>query len=146
MLFVGPHRAYLSYVEDVLPSLGEETVRMCTMRDLVPEGANARDEPDPEVARLKERMDAVSLIDAAVRDRVRPPRRAIEVETPWAELIMGGAQWEDAFDAADPAAPLNEARDQAWEEVLEILVDQIDDPDVPTHEVRRMLPTTRCHT
>lgn len=146
MLFVGPHRAYLSYVEDVLPSLGEETVRMCTLRDLVPEGAHARDVPDPEVARLKERMDAVSLIDAAVRDRVRPPRRAIEVETPWAELIMGGAQWEDAFDAADPAAPLNEARDQAWEEVLEILVDQIDDPDVPTHEVRRMLPTTRCHT
>ena len=139
MLFVGPHRAYLSYVEDVLPSLGEETVRMCTLRDLVPEGARAGEESDPRAARLKEGMDAASLIDAAVRARVRPPRSTVQVATPWADLIMGPAQWEEAFGAADPAAPLNEARDQAWEGALDILVDQLDDPEIPTGAVRRML-------
>ena len=41
VLFIGPHQPYLSYVEDVLPSLGEEGVQTCTLRDLVPEGATA---------------------------------------------------------------------------------------------------------
>ena len=139
MLFVGPTPAYLAYVEDVLPSLGEENVRMCTLRDLVPEGATASDEPDPHVARLKNTLDAHLLIKAAVRTRVSPPRRAVQVETPWADLIIGRAQWEEAFDAADPSAPVNETRDEVWEEVLEILADQLDDPDVPTHVVQRWL-------
>lgn len=139
MLFVGPTPAYLAYIEDVLPSLGEDTVRMCTLRDLVPEGATAGDEPDPRVAELKNTLDARLLITAAVRSRVSPPRRAVQVETPWADLIIGRPQWEEAFDAADPSAPVNDARDEAWEEVLEILADQLDDPDVPTHMVQRWL-------
>nr|MDT0667780.1 AAA family ATPase [Micromonospora sp. DSM 115978] len=53
VLFVGPHRPYLAYVGDVLPSLGEEGVQTCTLRDLVAEGADAAIEPDPAVARLK---------------------------------------------------------------------------------------------
>ena len=53
VLFVGPHRPYLAYIADVLPSLGEEGVQICTLRDLVTEGATAAVETDPEVARLK---------------------------------------------------------------------------------------------
>ena len=53
VLFVGPHQPYLAYVSDVLPSLGEEGVQTCTLRDLVPEGAEAAVESDPDVARLK---------------------------------------------------------------------------------------------
>jgi DNA helicase IV len=52
VLVVGPHQPYLAYVGDVLPSLGEEGVQTCTLRDLVPQGAEARSEADPEVARL----------------------------------------------------------------------------------------------
>ena len=51
VLFVGPHQPYLAYVADVLPSLGEEGVQTCTLRDLVPEGADAAAETDPDVAR-----------------------------------------------------------------------------------------------
>ena len=47
VLFVGPHRPYLNYVADVLPSLGEEGVQTCTVRDLVPEGATAGSRPTP---------------------------------------------------------------------------------------------------
>ena len=47
VLFVGPHQPYLAYVADVLPSLGEEGVQTCTLRDLVPEGAAAGAEADP---------------------------------------------------------------------------------------------------
>ncbi len=42
VLFIGPHQPYLAYVADVLPSLGEEGVQTCTLRDLVAEGASAR--------------------------------------------------------------------------------------------------------
>ena len=45
MLFVGPHQPYLAYVADVLPSLGEEGVQTCTLRDLVAEGAAAAPRP-----------------------------------------------------------------------------------------------------
>ena len=47
VLFIGPHRPYLAYVADVLPSLGEEGVQTCTLRDLVPEGATAAIETEP---------------------------------------------------------------------------------------------------
>src|SRR6201999_2250713 len=32
LLFVGPHRGYLAYIDDVLPSLGEDGVQTCTLR------------------------------------------------------------------------------------------------------------------
>ncbi len=44
VLFVGPHQPYLAYVADVLPSLGEEGVQTCTLRDLVADGAAATTE------------------------------------------------------------------------------------------------------
>ena len=50
VLFVGPHQPYLAYVSDVLPSLGEEGVQTCTLRDLVPQGATAAVDTDPDVA------------------------------------------------------------------------------------------------
>ena len=67
VLFVGPHQPYLAYVSDVLPSLGEEGVQICTLRDLVPEGAAAATETDPDVARLKSSADLVRAIEPAVR-------------------------------------------------------------------------------
>src|SRR4029078_2095243 len=63
VLFVGPHQPYLSYVSDVLPSLGEEGVQTVTLRDLVPEGETAGVEADPEVARLKSSADLVAAIE-----------------------------------------------------------------------------------
>ena len=41
VLVVGPHQPYLAYVADVLPSLGEEGVQTCTLRDLVAGGCRA---------------------------------------------------------------------------------------------------------
>lgn len=76
MLFVGPHEPYLGYVADVLPSLGEEGVQTCTLRNLVTEGAAAGVEADPDVARLKSSADLVKAIEAAVRFYEDPPPRA----------------------------------------------------------------------
>ena len=139
VLFVGPHQPYLAYVADVLPSLGEEGVQTCTLRDLVPEGARAAVETDPEVARLKSSARLVEAIEAAVRFYEEPPSRALTVDTPWSDVRLSAADWTEAFEAPDPGTPHNEAREQIWEQLLTILVDQHQDDDAPPDLVRRSL-------
>ena len=79
VLFIGPHQPYLAYVADVLPSLGEEGVQTCTLRDLVAEGAAARNETDPDVVRLKSSADLVKAVESAVRFYEEPPTKALTV-------------------------------------------------------------------
>jgi DNA helicase IV len=126
VLFVGPHEPYLAYVADVLPSLGEEGVPTCTLRDLVPQGAAAAPETDPGVARLKSSMDVGAVIEAAARFYEEPPDRAMTVETDAGDLRLSADEWAEAFGAPDPGTPHNEARDQIWDELLTILMDTYD--------------------
>jgi hypothetical protein len=139
VLFVGPHQPYLAYVGDVLPSLGEEGVRTCTLRDLVPEGAAAREETDPQVARLKSSARWVDAVEAAVRFYEEPPTTATTVTTPWADVRLDPGDWAEAFAAPDPGTPHNEARDQVWDALVSILVDAHDDEDVEPGAVRSAL-------
>jgi DNA helicase IV len=126
VLFVGPHQPYLAYVADVLPSLGEEGVPTCTLRDLVPQGAAAGPEPDPDVARLKASMDVGAVIESAARFYEEPPSRGMTVETDSGDLRLSADEWAEAFQAPDPGTPHNEARDQVWDELLTILMDKYD--------------------
>ena len=139
VLFVGPHQPYLAYVSDVLPSLGEEGVQTCTLRDLVPEGGAAGIEPDPDVALLKSSAEMVGAIEPAVRLYEEPPAEGMEVETPWADIWLSSADWAEAFESPDPGTPHNEARDQVWEELLTILTDKVDDEEIPIDQLRRAL-------
>ncbi|MGW3232835.1 RNA polymerase recycling motor ATPase HelR [Kitasatospora sp. NPDC001095] len=144
VLFVGPHQPYLAYVADVLPSLGEEGVRTCTVRDLVAEGAKAGAERDAGVARLKSSVDMVKAIEKAVRFYEEPPAEGMEVTTHWADLWLSAEDWSDAFDAPDPGTPHNEAREQIWEELATILMDKLDeDEDVSPELFRRSLRQDR---
>jgi DNA helicase IV len=138
VLFVGPHQPYLAYVADVLPSLGEEGVQTCTLRDLVPEGAKAGIETDPEVARLKSSADMVKAIDAAVTFYEKPPAKGMTVETHWSNIQLSADDWAEAFGAPEPGTPHNEARYQIWEELLAVLMDSRGD-DVPADQFRRSL-------
>jgi DNA helicase IV len=142
VLFVGPHQPYLSYVADVLPSLGEEGVQICTLRDLVAEGAAAAAETDPEVARLKSSAELVGAIEEAVRFYENPPAEGMTVDTPWSGIWLSANDWAEALDAPDPGTPHNEAREQIWEELLTILMDSRAD-DVPADQLRRSLLANR---
>jgi DNA helicase IV len=139
VLFVGPHQPYLAYVGDVLPSLGEEGVQTATVRDLVPEGATAPPEADPEVARLKADARMVQAIEPAVRLYEELPTSGMEVETPYADLWLGADDWAEAFGAADPALPHNDARDDVWLALVAILLDKVDPDEVPVDLLRRSL-------
>jgi len=138
VLFVGPHQPYLAYVADVLPSLGEEGVQTATLRDLVPEGAAAAIETDPDVARLKSSTDLVRAIETAVRFYENPPAKGMTVETHWSDIRLSAEDWAEAFDAPQPGTPHNEARDQIWAELLTILVDK-HDGDAPADLLRKSL-------
>ena len=142
VLFVGPHRPYLAYVADVLPSLGEEGVQTCTIRDLVPEGAAAVPESDSEVARLKASADLVRAIEPAVALYEEPPTEGIEVETPWADLWVSTADWAEAFAAPDPGSPHNEAQEEILEALVGILVDKAD-AAVPPEQLAAFLSRSR---
>ena len=148
VLVVGPHQPYLAYVADVLPSLGEEGVQTCTLRDLVAEGAAAAIEADPDVARLKSSADLVTAIEPAVRLYEEPPTTGMTVTTGWSDIWLSADDWTEAFDAPDPGTPHNEAREQIWEELLTILMDKYDggdsdDGDASADQLRRSLQQNR---
>ena len=139
VLFVGPHQPYLDYVGDVLPSLGEESVQTCMLRSLVAEGAQAAVEADETVARLKADARMVDAIEPAVALYEEPPTTGMVVETPWADIPLTAGDWAEAFASAEPGAAHNDARDQVWETVLDILGDKVDAELVAPHRMRRAL-------
>ena len=139
VLFVGPHQPYLGYVADVLPSLGEEGVQTCTVRDLVAEGAGAGIESDPEVALLKSSASMVKAIEKAVSIYEEPPTQGMTVTTSWSDIWLSADDWAEAFEAAEPGTPHNEAREQIWAELVTILLDKHDGDDVSPDLFRRSL-------
>jgi len=142
VLFVGPHQPYLAYVADVLPRLGEEGVQICTLRDLLSEGAAAAIETDPDVARLKSSADMVKAIEPAVRFYENPPTEGMTVETSWSDIWLSAGDWAEALDAADPGTAHNEARDQILERLIAILMDS-HDGDVSAALLRKSLLRNR---
>ncbi len=141
VLFVGPHQPYLAYVGDVLPSLGEEGVQTCTIRDLVPETAVAVE--DDRVAALKADVRMVAAIEPAVALYEEPPTEPLLVETPWGDVRITTAEWAEAFDSPDPGTPHNLARDDVWDEVLTILADKLDSDELTSDDFRRVLDRHR---
>jgi DNA polymerase III delta prime subunit len=143
VLFVGPHQPYLAYVADVLPSLGEEGVQTCTVRDLQPEGEDAPEEADPAVAALKLGADMVKAIEPAVRRYERPPTGSMTVETHWSEVHLSTADWADAFDAAGLGTPHNEAREEIWDELVAIIAEKHDEDEIDEDLLRQSLARNR---
>jgi DNA helicase IV len=85
LLVIGPNRVFLRYIEQVLPSLGENGVVLGTAESLVP-GVQARGSDDPRTAALKGQISMVTFIDRAVRDRQRPLTH--DVEVPFGSAVL----------------------------------------------------------
>ena len=69
ILVVGPSGAYTAYIERVLPSLGEESVVLRALGDVVDVVGTERLDP-PDVARIKGSTRIRGLLGAAARGRV----------------------------------------------------------------------------
>ncbi len=70
VLVVGPNRVFLSYIEQVLPSLGEAGVQIATLGDLVPH-VRVAGLDDEDTARVKGDLRMIDVVRHAVRDRER---------------------------------------------------------------------------
>ena len=78
VLFVGPSSTFLRYVEDVVPSLGEDRVVLATPADLGPPVAVSKVDP-PAAAAVKGDLRMVDVLARAVRAHERAPRVGIEL-------------------------------------------------------------------
>ncbi|MEU0113535.1 UvrD-helicase domain-containing protein [Streptomyces bobili] len=79
VLIVGPNPAFLGYIGEVLPSLGETGVLLATVGELYP-GVKATATDTPEAAAAKGRAGMADVLAAVVRDRQALPDPVIAVE------------------------------------------------------------------
>ncbi|WP_200308986.1 HelD family protein [Streptomyces adelaidensis] len=79
VLIVGPNPAFLGYIGEVLPSLGETGVLLATVGELFP-GVRATATDTPDAARVKGRADMAEVLAAVVRDRQTLPDPVIAIE------------------------------------------------------------------
>ena len=78
VLLVGPSPIFLRYIDEVLPSLGEDEVVLATTSSLKP-GVRARATAPPDVAAIKGDRRMAQVIKAAIGDRERPVPRDVFV-------------------------------------------------------------------
>ncbi len=78
VLLVGPSPIFLRYIDEVLPSLGEDQVVLATPSSLKP-GVTVRGNEPPAVAALKGDRRMAGVIARAVADRERPMPRDVVV-------------------------------------------------------------------
>jgi DNA helicase IV len=71
VLVIGPHPVFLRYIEDVLPSLGEQGVQLSTPADLILGGGSHPEDP-PRVARIKSDPRMAELLERAVALHEKP--------------------------------------------------------------------------
>ncbi|MFF3499286.1 HelD family protein [Streptomyces sp. NPDC003247] len=79
VLIVGPNPAFLGYIGEVLPSLGETGVLLATVGELYP-GVRATAGDTPEAAAVKGRAAMADALAALVRDRQALPDPVVAIE------------------------------------------------------------------
>ncbi|MFJ6385487.1 HelD family protein [Kitasatospora sp. NPDC092039] len=84
-LVIGPNNAFLSYIEQVLPALGELDVAQATVQQLVGH-VEVRGEDDPEAARLKGDARMAEVLRRAVRSGITLPTEPCVV-------VRGSRRW-----------------------------------------------------
>ncbi|MCS5715010.1 UvrD-helicase domain-containing protein [Herbiconiux sp. CPCC 205716] len=110
VLVVGPSRAFLQYINAVLPSLGETGVVLASLGQLYP-GVEASAEDVPAVAALKGSAEMAALIRRAVRSRQRVPEEPQTLTINGETLVLQPSAVADAIaKARESGKPYNEGR------------------------------------
>lgn len=79
VLVVGPNRAFLDYIANVLPSLGERSVQQRTVVELASPRVDVDGTDAAEVARLKGDARMLDVVERGVLARIAPPSEAVRV-------------------------------------------------------------------
>ena len=79
ILVIGPNATFLRYIDQVLPSLGENDVVLATIGSLFP-GVEARGPESPQAARVKGDTKMAGVLAQAVADLRQVPAAPIEIK------------------------------------------------------------------
>ncbi|MFE0698951.1 HelD family protein [Streptomyces sp. NPDC058872] len=129
VLIVGPNPAFLGYIGNVLPSLGETGVLLATPAELFP-GVRATGTDTPRAAAVKGAAEMAEALAKAVRDRQRVPERGEPLVVPHedGDLVI---DWDMALEARHKARetflPHNLARPYFVFRILDALAEQLAD-------------------
>ncbi|SEC87895.1 AAA family ATPase [Streptomyces sp. TLI_105] len=104
LLVLGPHRAFLSYIAEVLPSLGETGIRQATLDDEIARHP-VRAEDDEAAARVKHDARMAELLHRALYGRVDP--------APAEDLTVPDGSYHWRLRAAELAAIVSAVRAEA---------------------------------
>lgn len=127
VLIVGPNPAFLGYISEVLPALGETGVLLSTLGELFP-GVHATGTDTPEAAEVKGRAEMADVLAAAVRDRQRTPEPGapVIIEHDDGDLILDWTIANEAREAAREAdVPHNLGRPHFAFRVIDMLTEQL---------------------
>ena len=143
VLIVGPSPEFLTYIGDVLPSLGESGVASMTIEQLHP---GVRLEPDrsTEVAAIKGSEAMIKFLEAAVGDRRRPPRRPLVAWYGSRRIEIGTDRLTAFFGRAQRYRTHNSGAGSLRSQVVEHLLSEVHEPGFgEPAEIRRSLETSR---
>ncbi|MEU1039580.1 HelD family protein [Streptomyces sp. NPDC005551] len=125
VLIVGPNPAFLGYIGEVLPSLGETGVLLATVGELFP-GVKATAADTPEAAAVKGRAEMADVLAAVVRDRQALPDPVIAIEHDRDILMLDEGLVQVARERTREAKlPHNVAREHFEGHILNTLTDML---------------------
>jgi DNA helicase IV len=125
VLVIGPNSTFLRYIGQVLPSLGETSVLLCTIAQLHP-GLHARGVEPDETTAVKGRLEMAKVVAAAVRDRQQLPTDPIELTVDGQQIRLDHQVCLPARTRARRSRrPHNEAKRIFHREVVSALAEQI---------------------
>ncbi|MEU9230707.1 ATP-dependent DNA helicase [Streptomyces massasporeus] len=123
VLIVGPNPAFLGYIGEVLPSLGETGVLLATVGELFP-GVKASATGTPEAAAVKGRADMADVLAEVVRGRQELPDPVIAIEHDREVLMLDDGLVGVARERTRAAKlPHNAAREHFEGHILNALTD-----------------------
>ncbi|MET8248632.1 ATP-dependent DNA helicase [Streptomyces sp. NPDC005202] len=123
VLIVGPNPAFLGYIGEVLPSLGETGVLLATVGELFP-GVKATATDTPEAAAVKGRAEMADVLAAVVRDRQGLPDPVIAIEHDREILMLDDGLVNVARERTRASGlPHNAAREHFEGHILNTLTD-----------------------
>jgi len=132
VLVIGPSPAFMRYISQVLPALGDADVPLRDIGQLGPEVARGRTEA-PETARLKGDERMAGLIARGLDARIGVPEAVERLQVETRYVSLPGADIAGALAASRTApGPYAERRRQFRERLTELLASRLDrDPGRP---------------
>ncbi|EFE67005.1 conserved hypothetical protein [Streptomyces viridosporus ATCC 14672] len=125
VLIVGPNPAFLGYIGEVLPSLGETGVLLATVGELFP-GVRATRRDTPEAAAVKGRAEMADVLAEVVRSRQALPDPVITIEHDREVLMLDDGLVNVARERTRATKlPHNAAREYFEGHILNTLTDMV---------------------